>query len=545
MTGGSIQQRNQSLFTRDREIRELEAALTEKKEQIAAEQAALKDLEERRAGSKEMREDAQNAMHQQEIAVARDTERLASAKRTLAVNREEAESLSQSQTQLDESLLEIEGELSRLERQLSDGQTGTEDLNTQTEALSADLDKARRERETAQEALTAAMLYLRECELHVERVHSDKKRLTRDREACEKERKAADEKRRQALRDMDAAIQAQAQSAEGIVQSEQFLETAKQNVVVAEEKLEQTQQNLRDLQSDIEITQKLLARETDKLHRQEIALERVRGERALLVERLWDSYGITYAGALEAHEAYQVRKMASLSSESEAASQKQVTELTEEEAENQTQMLHEQIQDLGMVHVGAIEEYAQMHERFTRLSTQKEDLERAKVNLNDLITRLLGQMETVFVEQFTLLQGYFEGTFQRLFGGGHGEIQFSDPTDPLNCGIEIVVQPPGKKRQILSLFSGGERALTAIAILFAMLMLKPTPFCILDEIEASLDEANIGYFADYLKEFSRDTQFVVVTHRKGTMERCDTLFGISMEERGISSMVSVNLTDYE
>ena len=112
-------------------------------------------------------------------------------------------------------------------------------------------------------------------------------------------------------------------------------------------------------------------------------------------------------------------------------------------------------------------------------------------------------------------------------------------------GDHIIVQPPGKKRQLLSLFSGGERALTAIALLFAMLKLKPTPFCILDEIEAALDDANISYFADYLKEFSKDTQFIVVTHRKGTMERCDTLFGVAMEERGVSSMVSVNLTDYE
>ena len=154
-------------------------------------------------------------------------------------------------------------------------------------------------------------------------------------------------------------------------------------------------------------------------------------------------------------------------------------------------------------------------------------------------------METVFVGQFSALQEYFAETFVRLFGGGHGEISLSDPSDPLNCGIDIIVQPPGKKRQLLSLFSGGERALTAIALLFAMLKLKPTPFCILDEIEAALDDANISYFADYLKEFSADTQFVVVTHRKGTMERCDTLFGVAMEERGVSSMVSVNLTDYE
>ena len=115
----------------------------------------------------------------------------------------------------------------------------------------------------------------------------------------------------------------------------------------------------------------------------------------------------------------------------------------------------------------------------------------------------------------------------------------------LNCGIEIVAQPPGKKLQLLSLLSGGERALTAIAILFAMLRLKPTPFCILDEIEAALDDANISYYADYLKEFAQNTQFVVVTHRKGTMERCDALYGVAMEEKGVSRMVSVQLRDLE
>lgn len=214
-------------------------------------------------------------------------------------------------------------------------------------------------------------------------------------------------------------------------------------------------------------------------------------------------------------------------------------------ADRQAQDIRERIRRMGNVNVGAIEEYAQLRERANDLTAQRDDLESAKRDLQTLIANLLQHMRTVFVGQFELLQGYFEETFSRLFGGGHGEVRLADPTDPLNCGIDIIVQPPGKKRQILSLFSGGERALTAIAILFAMLKLKPTPFCILDEIEAALDEANISYFADYLKEFSQGTQFVVVTHRKGTMERCDTLFGVAMEERGVSSMVSVSLRDYE
>ena len=157
---------------------------------------------------------------------------------------------------------------------------------------------------------------------------------------------------------------------------------------------------------------------------------------------------------------------------------------------------------------------------------------------------LLSQMEKQFVTEFDRLNGYFQQTFVRLFGGGQAELKLTDPNDPLCCGIEVVAQPPGKKLQLLSLLSGGERALTAIAILFAMLKVKPSPFCILDEIEAALDDANISYFADYLVEFAKTTQFVVVTHRKGTMERCDSLYGVAMEEKGVSSMVSVNLENY-
>ena len=204
-----------------------------------------------------------------------------------------------------------------------------------------------------------------------------------------------------------------------------------------------------------------------------------------------------------------------------------------------------QIRALGKVNVGAVEEYAETKARVDDLTTQQQDLKRAEMDLRELIERLLIQMRSTFVENFSKMQGYFAETFTRLFGGGHAELKLMDPDDPLNCGIEVNAQPPGKKLQLLSLLSGGERALTAIAILFAMLKLKPTPFCILDEIEAALDDANIGYYADYLKEYSKGTQFIVVTHRKGTMERCNSLFGVAMEEQGVSRMVSVSLQDYQ
>ena len=176
---------------------------------------------------------------------------------------------------------------------------------------------------------------------------------------------------------------------------------------------------------------------------------------------------------------------------------------------------------------------------------QRADLTASIRDLNNLIKTLLSNMELQFVDSFNKLKDFFSETFVRLFGGGSAELSLTDPDNALECGIEIIVQPPGKKKQMLSLFSGGERALTAIALIFAMLKLRPSPFCIFDEIEAALDDANINYFADYLKEFSSKTQFIVVTHRKGTMERCDSLYGIAMAEKGVSSMLSIDVSSYQ
>ena len=542
MTGGSSQQKAQNLLGRDREIRELQAELEAKTELIAREQEALTALEQERATIKEKREAAQYALHQQEIAVVRDSERQSAATQALEEQRTQAESMQQAFIQLDESLRDIEAELNRLEEQTSVAQLSADDMNAQTETLSAELEKVRRKREAAQEALTTAMLRAQEAEHNCDRIRRDQHRLTGDIETCEKELRSVAARQEAARADMAAAELEKETGSAVSERCEEAVESARAHVAATEEKRNLAQRELKDVQNEIEAGQLLASRENDRLHRQELALERVKNDMSALTSRLWDTYELTYAGAREAFEEYELLRQSAREAEGDAEEQ---TPFNEAEADAQSQEISARIRQMGTVNVGAIEEYAQMHERFTQLTAQQEDLERAKRDLIELIEQLLRQMETVFVGQFHLLQQYFSETFARLFGGGQGEIQLSDPDDPLNCGIEIIVQPPGKKRQLLSLFSGGERALTAIAILFAMLMLKPTPFCILDEIEAALDEANITYFADYLKEFSRDTQFVVVTHRKGTMERCDTLFGVAMEERGISSMVSVNLTDYE
>ena len=182
-------------------------------------------------------------------------------------------------------------------------------------------------------------------------------------------------------------------------------------------------------------------------------------------------------------------------------------------------------------------------ERLDSLSSQRDDLVKAKADLEEIIAELTKKMDKQFREQIAFINQNFNKVFRELFGGGRAELKLGEADNSLEADIEIVAQPPGKSLQLLSLLSGGERALTAIAILFAMMKLKPTPFCILDEIEAALDEANVGTVAAYLRRLSRDTQFIVITHRKPTMEEADSLYGVAMEEKGVSKIVSVRLTD--
>lgn len=214
-------------------------------------------------------------------------------------------------------------------------------------------------------------------------------------------------------------------------------------------------------------------------------------------------------------------------------------------AQADVQRLKRSISALGEVNLGAIEEYQRVHERFTFLSGQKDDLVEAKTTLYHVIHEMEEEMSKRFKQTFDAIRREFGTVFSKLFGGGRADLMLLDPEHMLDTGIDIVAQPPGKKLQNLQLLSGGERALTAMALLFAILQVKPVPFCVLDEVEAALDEANVVRFAQYLREFSEQTQFIVVTHRKGTMEEADVLYGVTMEEGGVSKLVSVRLEDEE
>lgn len=263
----------------------------------------------------------------------------------------------------------------------------------------------------------------------------------------------------------------------------------------------------------------LLDRESFRLNAQ---IEKLNEQQDGQVNYMWEEYGLTY------HAAQELR-----SDESADAA----------DLKKRIAALKGEIKGLGHVNVNAIEEYKELSERHTFLSAQHEDLLKAEEALLKIIDELDAGMRTQFREQFAKIQIEFDKAFKQLFGGGRGTLELVEDEDILEAGIRIIAQPPGKKLQNMMQLSGGEKALTAIALLFAIQNLKPSPFCLLDEIEAALDESNVDRYAGYLHKLTKNTQFIIITHRRGTMTAADRLYGITMQEKGVSALVSVNLIE--
>ncbi len=246
-------------------------------------------------------------------------------------------------------------------------------------------------------------------------------------------------------------------------------------------------------------------------------------EEKQIIDKLWDTYGLTPGTAEEYRGEI----------DSVTAGQRRIAELKRK------------IAGLGTPNLGAIEEYARINERYTYLHEQQEDVLTAKRELESIIRDLTKEMTTIFVEEFKKIDHYFGITFEEMFGGGKGQLLLEDPENPLTCGIEIKVQPPGKQLKTITLLSGGEKAFVATALYFAILKVRPTPFCLLDEIDAALDDRNVERFASYLRNLAKKTQFIVITHRRGTMEASDVLYGVTMQEQGVSKLLRLDLNQME
>ena len=246
-------------------------------------------------------------------------------------------------------------------------------------------------------------------------------------------------------------------------------------------------------------------------------------EEKQIIDKLWDGYELSRSAAQQVREP--------------------VSNLTDSTKRINT--LKREITGLGNPNIGAIEEYERISERYNFLSEQRDDVDKAKRELERIIEDITREMKEIFLREFTVIDESFRNTFLELFGGGRAALVLEDEDDVLNCGIEIKVQPPGKALSTLSLLSGGEMAFVAIALYFAIIKVRPTPFCIMDEIEAALDEANVDRYAHYMRGMTNKTQFIVITHRRGTMEEADMLYGVTMQEKGVSQILSVDLEEAE
>ena len=281
---------------------------------------------------------------------------------------------------------------------------------------------------------------------------------------------------------------------------------------------------------DLESRRTKADKESQELNRQIVELERSKArieqkklaaemEERQILDKLWENYELSHSAAEALRQPVENLQKAT----------KDIAEL------------RRKINALGSPNIGAIDEYERVNTRYEFLTGQRDDVDKAKGELLDIIKDLTGQMEELFVERFKEIDRCFRQTFLELFGGGKAALRLEDESNVLECGIEIKVQPPGKALSTISLLSGGEMAFVAIALYFAILKVRPTPFCVMDEIEAALDEANVTRYAQYMRRMADKTQFLVITHRRGTMEEADMLYGVTMQEKGVSTVIELDL----
>lgn len=519
MTGGSFRGKATGILSRARELEEGKGKLDALKSEILQRRERVAQLQQQSEALSHESLELRAGLNALEVDIARENERCSILSQNRQERANQAARFRQEAAQLGETLQDIESELAQIAQmeQNIEGNTSSsqEDMTQTQEQLSA----LRQDRAALQEQSTALQVQLAawEKEYHadvrdIDRIGRDIARLESEVARAEEDvariqRELLDTRGRQEKLKDELTVGREAMD---VLQAElgekQALRTQKQGRAAA---LEARREQLQSEQAAV----------LERQHRIDVQKTRAELEMENLQKRIWDEYGLTYGTAQEYR-----REGMSLA-----------------QCNNQAGELRGRIRELGDVNVNAIEDYKQVSQRYEFMNAQLQDLQAAKEDLIGIIEELQKKMAVQFKERFAIINENFKEIFSQLFGGGQAELRLLDEENLLECGIEVVAQPPGKKLQMLSLLSGGEKALTAIAILFAMLRLKPTPFCILDEIEAALDEANVVHFAQFLHEYAHKTQFVVITHRKGTMEAADALYGIAMEEKGVSRMLSVRM----
>ena len=461
--------------------REHEDAVLKLEERVAAARDQVAELEQRREVLKSELEQLKARAARTEEDTAQAKQRITALEGATAALRAEAEGKAKGQSDLQEKMAAISNEIASASARLA----ALEGEKSASESAMAELEGLRRDIDGDREA-RADM---------VARFRADNESL--EVEMLEKQ---------QALQALRARNQEQNEKIRSLNEEKLALEAER---VRAEKGSRDKNVELLAIQREVSVLE----------HKRETAAM----EEKQILDKLWETYELSH----------------------EAARQQRVQLDNLREAQRRIGELKRAISGLGNINLDSIEEFQRVNERYTYLTEQRDDVEKSKAELESIIAKITEEMRVIFDEQFKAIQAAFSQTFLELFGGGKAALELEDPDDILNCGIEIKAQPPGKKLTTISLLSGGERAFVAIALYFAILKVRPTPFCVMDEIEAALDDANVVRFADYMRNMSEKTQFIVITHRRGTMEEADVLYGVTMQEQGISRMLTINLNDVE
>ncbi len=523
LTGGAFKN-NSNLLGRKRELEQLQKEINELNESRKKIRIEQEKVREGRVRQREKIEEAKQEAAKREVAantarlnVSRLEDVIGQTKKELEQIAEDTEAAKNKLLQMEREGKSVSDQSKAIEEQRKSLEEEAGSLSTELEEkLSSrnEIDKRSEELSKSEASFGSTQKFLRE---NLERSGRELAKLKEDREAIAKtqtEAKAGSGEKRQEIAKLYEEIQ---ELTEELSSVEKKLEEAVQardelNVSYREffEKREEMTQQIADLE-----------KEEFRLNTRSEQLEQQTENQDAYI---WEEYELTRNHALE---------------------QAEPTEESASEIKRKTKEVRDAIRGLGSVNVNAIEEYKEVSERYEFLSGQRADMEEARENLEQMIGSLDNGMRRQFREQFERIQKEFQKVFQTLFGGGKGSLALTEGDDILEAGIEINAQPPGKKLQNMMQLSGGEKSLTAIALLFAIQNLKPSPFCILDEIEAALDEPNVDRFAQYLQRLSKSTQFIVITHRRGTMNAADRLYGITMQEKGVSAQVSVDLAEEE
>ncbi|WP_058307844.1 chromosome segregation protein SMC [Gracilibacillus massiliensis] len=520
MSGGAKKKNNQSLFTRDRELKSLskkykeyQLRVNDYESQINTQKAELKRLELTKSEQLDQLEEIKSTYQSQQsnykewkLSLEHLNDQLSIYDQDKMQQEEDRKYLVEQADQIEKSLVTLQEKLQSLDKQIEELTDQHQNFEAQEEQLKQELQALR-----VQQAETRSQL-------------TNQKEKVEQAQADSTEIQLALEDKQNQLNQL-IEVKNNQQTEEEIDQEIEGKRTEKDQ---QQEKLQQirgqrleTQQKITTLEESIKQAQKEVSHLQQEIQSIEIKRNRLDLDLENRLQFLETEYNITFEKAKIDFE--------------------QPEHL--DEAKQQVKLIKKSIEELGNVNLGAIDEYERIKERYEFLTSQQEDLVEAKRTLYDIIAEMDEEMTRRFEETFTQIKDEFTVVFERLFGGGHAELKLTDPDQLLDTGVDIIAQPPGKKLQQLGLLSGGERALTAIALLFAILRVRPVPFCVLDEVEAALDEANVTRFAQYLKHYSKDTQFIVITHRKGTMEESDVLYGVTMQESGVSRLVSVKLEE--